>query len=193
MKLCRTFSLAGLLLLTSPKAWAQDGVYGRLEGDLSLSAEAGVATITPFAATAQVRALYLATVGAYGTVQAPTSDWSPVSFSAGVELRPLFLGRFLNGMEQGPAALDLALDAIFLGMGARFEGSRSAAFELGTGIEIPLLGRFDGFYLGGRLYQVFSRERMEGLGNGDTQLLLTLGYRGVLAAHLADWRDQLVR
>jgi hypothetical protein len=180
------------LALSPAPALAQDGAYGRLAGDLALDVEAGVGTVSAFGPVAQARALYLATAGVYGTAFAPRHQ--PAHAAVGVELRPLFLGRFLKAMERGPSTLDLALDSIFLSVGARFPGSRRAGLELGSGFELPLLGRYDGLFLGARVYRTFSDERLGGAPEGGaTQVLFTLGFRGVVTTHVVDVGDVLRR
>ncbi len=64
----------------------------------------------------------------------------------GVSLKPLFLLRWSNALESGPAVLDLALDSLALGLGASFAqprgrgfGSRTA-FETSLAAGVPLVG-----------------------------------------------------
>jgi hypothetical protein len=177
-----------------------DGVYGRLRGDLAISLEFGLAAGEGFgenrtASAAQARLLYLATAGVYGSIfrGAPGDDgrWQG---STGFELRPLFLGRFLKNLEQGPSTADLLLDSLFLGVGARFQPGRSPGFELSTGVEVPLQGRFDGAFLGLRVHHTLTAERLAGApGRGETLAFLSFGFRLMSTSHLVDVGDQLAR
>jgi hypothetical protein len=138
-----------------PPDAATDGVYGRFQGDTDVSLKLG----------GMVRDAGVAgSVGAsvhYYSLLGVTGDYSESlvadslharSASIGVELRPLFLPRWVLGMERGPAWLDLALDSAAFGFGAYFtdaeadaRGSRGAWVSLGFGA--PLLGDASGPWL----------------------------------------------
>ena len=171
-----------------------DGAYGRFDGDLGLGFDAGIALSTRVAPAGDVHALYLATAGIYGSVAGRTSDASSWSFAGGVELRPLFLPRFLTAREHGPAELDLILDSLSMRIGARrtHEGA-PPALELGAGLELPLTARFDGPYLALRALALLTQDRLRGQhddASGPAYLVsFTIGWRAVALAHIVDFRD----
>ncbi len=130
-----------------------DGVYGRFHGDTDLSLKlGGMIRDSQLAGSVGASAHYYSLLGITGDYsESLVADALHArSFSVGMELRPLFLPRWLLGLEQGPAWVDLTLDSACLGFGAYFsdagteldEGSRGAWVSLGFGI--PVLG-----YVGG--------------------------------------------
>ncbi|MCU0656388.1 MAG: hypothetical protein MUF64_14380 [Polyangiaceae bacterium] len=188
----RTASIALALVLTSATA-AADGAHGRLDGDLAPALEAGAA-LGPggLAPAARASLLYLATAGAQATWFAPRHGHRS-ALALGVELRPLFLPRFLKDRERGPARLDLLIDSVHLGLAARL-GPRRPGLDLSLGAELPLSASFAGWFLGLRLLRHWPHEALDpGLQGAQTQALFTLGYRAVLQAHLVDARDRILR
>ncbi len=103
----------------------KDGVYHRFDGDLALRLFAG----PHFDLENQSARLALGaeshffwSIGVYGNYEERLSHAnrqpSLVRAAAlGVSLRPLFLLRFKENLEQGPALLDLTLDSLSLGFG----------------------------------------------------------------------------
>lgn len=74
------------------------------------------------------------------------------SFSAGIEVRPLFLPRWALGLERGPAWLDLALDSLAAGFGAYFsdaelDGQNARGVWVSLGAGMPLLASASGPWL----------------------------------------------
>ncbi len=71
----------------------------------------------------------------------------------GLELQPLFLLRWSNAQERGPAFKDLFIDSVGLrgGVGIRLPESSQqmpkAFAELGIGLGIPLMARAQGPWL----------------------------------------------
>lgn len=156
-----SFAAALAVLVTGSPALSapNDGVYGRLDGDLDLSLGAGVAIAKGGALGALLgRAVFLDTVGLYATYADAFDSAQPLvrSFSTGVELRPLFLARWASGLETGPATLDLAIDSLALQLGtywaspSRSSSSSTPGLEVGAGFEIPLLAHASGPWLGVR-------------------------------------------
>ena len=136
----------GLLAATTAprRAYGTDGVdgmYGRLRGDLVLSAELGAGALGTAGAAqpvlaAAVRARYLDMTG---VVAGYDALW------LGVDFRPGLLARFTNDLEHGPRWLDLLVDSIGLDLGAAWMrpgagggGGGGAALVLGAGVELPL-------------------------------------------------------
>jgi hypothetical protein len=159
------FTLCGAVIfgISWPAAtWARPtdsgGVYGRLDGDFALSPSVGLERYRGDAqATIGLQAMYLSTVGA-GLYHADSrllfgasSDNRSVTTLA-VILSPLFLPRWSQAMEAGPALLDLTLDSFMLGFGTFWDYDRARAqLRRGTcissGLSVPLLARASGPWL----------------------------------------------
>ena len=200
--------LATALAVAAPRASAVEGAdtaYGRIDGDLSLVAGAG-ATFGPRGprATADLRIRYLLTAGLFATYE----DGALVSSGAeprralgtGIELRPLFLGRWLRGLETGHPHLDLTLDSLGLELGAVFLQPAGASFgerpglQLGLGLEIPILPRASGPIVGLHGGVRWSDRALGvdgGLGPADraAYLTVTLAFQQVFGGHLVDFGD----
>lgn len=139
-----------------------DGVYGRFEGDVetALAAGGGLHGSQP---SLQLRASahYFSTaglwVGSGFDLDAPDGQQAS-SLAFGVDLKPAFLPRFSQDMQQGPAMLDLLLDSISLSLGPYFrlgegaanaaEGARGLELSLGTGV--PLSRSLSGLWIDAR-------------------------------------------
>ena len=147
----RTFAIAmWALIWTASVAHAQvgDGAYGRLDGDLALSIAGGGALVLgerggpdpTGSATLELRARVLDSAG---VVVAP--EWRPEGTSRlvlAIDLRPVFLARFLLNGESGRAWVDLMIDSIGLDLGAALvlgrEGDVGAGVAVGLGLDLPL-------------------------------------------------------
>lgn len=170
-----------------------DGAYGRLDGDLAPSLEVGASLARGGVAPAALgRVLYLGSAGIQAGWWAPRGErrWST---SLGVEVRPLFLPRFLKNREQGPPRLDLLLDSIHLGLAARLGPGQKPGIDLTLGLEFPLSASFEGFFLGAQAGQSWPHEAFSGSGGSQMFALFSIGFRGVLQAHLVDARDRTLR
>lgn len=135
---------------------ADDGVYGRFDGDVFLGLGAGVELDAGVRVGGVARALFYQSAGIVaGFAQAPSSDarLERVGF-VGAELRPLFLPRFALDLEGMGPLLDLTLDSLSLGAGVCFpaeDGSdRHAALEFSMGLGVPLFLRANGLWLEAR-------------------------------------------
>ncbi|GAB4212655.1 MAG: hypothetical protein OHK0013_35670 [Sandaracinaceae bacterium] len=154
-------ALATLAVLGLPAAAAaqvhtqranDDGVYGRFGSDLvlSLGVNAGVSLGDPalaarasdaptLAIDAELRARILDSAG---VVIAP--QWRPDGASrliAALDIRPVFLARFLLGASTGDRYVDLFFDSLGVELGATVfapDGRVAVAFAVGFGAEIPL-------------------------------------------------------
>lgn len=132
-----------------------DGTYGRLDGDLDLGLGLGALVDLEHGepgAAARVSGHWFFMAGAYlsyadsfGTALDPKRR-----LGVGVDLRPLFLPRWTQNWEQGPAILDLMLDSLSLGLGASFDQPQGESFgvrqsfEASFGFGVPLAGRGPG-------------------------------------------------
>jgi hypothetical protein len=135
-----------------------DGVYGRLEGDVTLSAIA-LAELSEGGPAPGLRlaAHYYWMVGLTAGYVRPVSDDVPHHvLSAGVDVRPTFLPRWALDLQQGPSTLDLWLDSISLGVAANWaqppagDFGDSLALELSLGCGLPLSGKANGPWLDAR-------------------------------------------
>lgn len=135
----------------------KDTSYGRIDGDLAVVLGAG-ATFGPRAprATIDARFRYLQTAGLFATYEDALGGSSQPKrvFATGVELRPLFLARWLQGWELGEPRADLTIDSFALELGAVFSEPEGRAFgsrpglQAGIGVEVPIFPRASGLFLG---------------------------------------------
>lgn len=207
--------------VTPATAAAGDGAYGRLDGDLSLSIEAGISEALgadPYAGESlatRAGLVYVQTVGiavqydeGLGVEALPMRR----SLAGMVELRPLFWGRFSENLEQGPAFLDLFVDSFGIAVGmfgawpqARFcgeggpspnEGGRCPDYgmQASIGLELPLLPRASAPFIGLRgamRWSLGDRSAAFDAPPVSGLLTLTIGYRHLFETHLVDAADRL--
>lgn len=185
---------------------ADDGVYGRFDGDLDLRAGAGASFATGGPALcARAAAVYLGTAGLYAHyTDALGDDEAPVarSIAGGVFIQPLFLGRYASDLEHGPPTLDLLLDSVALGIGAFWEApqgrglAKEPGLELSLSLDVPLLADATGAFLGVRGALRWSAPALAGVeGARDEQralLSVTLSWHHVLRVHLVDAGDRVM-
>lgn len=137
-----------------------DGAYGRFEGDVDLGFGVGP-EFDGDSTRAHLRASahYFSMIGIAGAfAEDVASDTPRLSRLVSIELdlRPAFLPRFANDMQQGPGVLDLTLDSISLGLGVYWATPADQAFgdergfELSAGLAVPLIGRASGPFLEAR-------------------------------------------
>jgi hypothetical protein len=204
-------SISAALLLSSALLTREahaDGVYGRLDGDIGLAVEAGVSEalgedVAGESIAVRGGVFFLQTVGV--TVQyndALGIDALPLqrSVAGSVELRPLFLGRWAQNMEQGPAHLDLLIDSLGIGMGVfgawPRDGGTTHGMELSLGVLLPLLPRASTPFIAFRGALRWSLEQPPADAGRETAplsglLTLTIGYQHLFEVHLVDAGDQL--
>jgi hypothetical protein len=213
-----TAALAAALLATGPARADNDGVYGRLDGDVELRAHAGAAFASGGPAfAASLTAVYLSTAGIYTHYTDALGSGAPAvtrSVSAGVHFAPLFLGRYFTAAERGPAFFDLVIDSLAFELGAVWSAPRPAAvgpalqapgatwddhpgFEVALGAALPLIARATGPFIGVRAALRwrpgdFVAGAPGGLLDRGALLALTLGWHHVLRVHVVDAGD-LVR
>lgn len=202
---------AVLAIVASPAADAadaQDASHGRIDGDLAVALGAG-ATLGPRAprATADLRFRYLQTAGIFATYEdGPLlGDAEPKrAFATGVELRPLFIARWLQGWESGKPYLDLTLDSIGIELGAVFmqpEGARLGSkpgLQAGLGFEVPLFPRATGFFVGFHGGARWSDATLGGsaistAADRSLYLSMTISWQQIFGAHVVDLGDRRQR
>jgi hypothetical protein len=186
-----------------------DATYGRIEGDASIVAGAGVALgpRDPRAAV-DVRLRYLDTVGVFVTYEdgrlfGSGADPSRV-LAGGLELRPLFLGRWLKGMELGHARADLLVDSFGLELGGFLAQPAGGSFgqrpglQVGLGMELPVSGSASGLWIGlhGGLRwsdAALSGDALRGPSDRAAFLAITVTWHQFFGAHVVDLRDTAPR
>ena len=152
--IARVWAVLAVGMVFSRVVMAQDGdgLYNRLDRDLTLSAEASaggwVGRDTRPTVGVTVRARYLDEVGVVlGYDRAVTGDREDAVWT-GVDFRPLMLGRWVYDLEGDSRLTDLIVDSIGLDLGVAWlrpgevpgEGS-GFGFVLGTGVDLPLTWR----------------------------------------------------
>jgi hypothetical protein len=183
-----------------------DTTYGRIDGDVSLAFGAGI-TLAPRAPrlAADFRLRYVDTIGAWVTYEegpliGSSSDPRRV-FASGLEIRPLFLGRWLQGWELGSPRFDLALDSLGLELGAFFaqpEGARFGSrpgFQVGLGLEVPIFetasGPWIGFHGGARWSDTaLGGSVIQGPSDRSLFLSITVRWHFFLGTHVVDIGDR---
>jgi hypothetical protein len=183
----------------------EDGTYGRIEGDLGVVVGAG-GVLAPRGprGSVELRLRYLDTAGIFVTEEDAPLFGSPSDprrvFATGIEVRPLFLARWLTGREFLSARPDLLVDSFGLELGAFFEQPQGAAFasrpgvQAGLGIELPILPRASGPFIGLHGGVRWSDSALEGAsisGPNDRALFLsiTVAWHQIFGAHVVDFRD----
>ena len=180
--------------------------YGRVRGDVVLVVGAGT-VVAPrgVRGEAELRARYLDSAGVFATYEDGASLASGVEpgrvLSAGLELRPLFLFRWLQGKETGNPWFDLVVDSFGLEAGATLsqpsgEGFEQAGLQLGVGLEVPFLPSASGPWLGlhaGLRWSdnAIASGQVSDADDRSAYVAVTLSWHEVMLTHLVDVRDQL--
>ena len=201
------FALATTLSASTASALdGPDTAYGRIDGDGSASLAVGAA-FGPRAprAALDLRLRYLWTAGVFVTYEdgplLGTSSEPRRAFAGGIELRPLFLAKWLQGKETGNAYLDLTIDSLGLELGAVFVQPAFASFaskpglQAGLGLQVPLFPRATGPVIGlhgGARWSnsVLSGRDPESASDRSLFFLLTVGWQQVFGAHIVDLGDR---
>jgi hypothetical protein len=205
--------LAAAALLVLPSRAGADGpaegTYGRIAGDMTLvGALGGVVAARGPRAEAELRLRYLESVGAFvsyedGAVLGSSAEPERV-LTAGAEVRPLFLFRWLRGKEGASAWRDMTIDSLGLELGATFAQPAGTGFasvgglQIGLGVEVPLLPRSTGPWIGlhGGLRWVDSALESGVIRSVDDRaafLAITVAWHQEIVAHLVDLGDRAPR
>jgi hypothetical protein len=201
---------AALLFAHAASAEEPDTTYGRVDGDLGFVGGAGVAVgaRTPRAAL-DLRLRYLDTAGVFITYEdgsifssAETRADPRRVLAGGIEIRPLFLARWLRGRETGVGHLDLAIDSLGLELGAftsQPDGASSLAerpgLQLGMGLELPVLAQASGPWIGLHPGVRWSDAALGGdpvrvPSDRALYLAITLSWHQLFGAHVVDVHDR---
>ncbi len=203
--------LAGSARAAEPAASPRgpDTTYGRIDGDVAVVAGLGVA-IGPRdpRAALDARLRYLDSVGLFVTYEDGRlfgSGADPTRVLAGgLELRPLFIGRWLEGLELGEARPDLFLDSFGIELGgflAQPSGGsfgQRPGFQVGLALELPVSGRASGLWLGlhGGLRwsdATLGGDDVRGPSDRAAYLAITVAWHQFFGAHVVDLRDTAPR
>ncbi len=176
-----------------------DGAYGRLNRDtiLSYGAGYGLGFDASHTFAADLRARYLDSAG---LVVAPEirANGEP-AIAVAVEIRPLFLGKFLTGRYSGQSWLDLTVDSIGVEVGSWFgplDKKTGAAFLVGTGVDVPLgADGSSGLWLRLGARWIYAHERDLGspeVEGGTSKVLITavLYFRSAVDLGIASWEPR---
>ena len=183
-----------------------DTAHGRIDGDLSTSVAIGAAfgPRGPRAA-ADLRLRYVWSAGVFATYEDGPLLGSPAeprrAFAAGVELRPLFFAKWLQGKESGNAYFDLTVDSLGLEFGAVFLQPAGTSFaskpglQAGIGIHVPIFPRATGPVVGlhgGARWSdsALAGRDIESATDRSLFLLVTLGWQQVFGGHVVDLGDR---
>lgn len=190
----------------SSAASPSDPSHGRFDGDLAIAGALGP-TMSPrgLRVTADLRLRYLSTAGVFGTYEDgasfDTSAEPRRALAFGIELRPLFLGRWATDRELGRPRLDMFIDSLGLELGAVFQEPKGARFgakpglQMGLGVELPFFTRPSGPFLslhgGVRLSDVaLSGGPLEGPSDRSLYLLIAIGWQQLFGGHVVDLGDR---
>lgn len=195
-----------MALARAASAASPPPTYGRIDGDVAFVVGAGM-VVAPrgVLAEAELRVRYLDSAGAFVTYEDAPLVGSPAEprrcIVAGVELRPMFLLRWLQGLETEHAALDLWIDSIGLELGALWLqpagdgfGAR-AGVQFGLGMEVPLTGAATGPWVGLRGGLRWSDDALafgavRSADDRSAYLALTIAWHQLVATHLVDVGDE---
>lgn len=184
-----------------------DASYGRARGDVTLVAGAGAVVAQPGPrGEVELRVRYLEVAGLFASYEdALGSAAEPRRvFATGLEVRPLFLFRWLDDREASEARLDLVVDSIGLELGAAFEQPYGAAFssrpgaQVGLMIELPVLASATGPWIGLHAGVRWSDAALAG-GSTDSPddralyLSITAAWHQVVLTHAIDVGDRAPR
>lgn len=179
--------------ISEPRDGRGDGVHGRFAGDFDLGFGLGLGTTQDDAlGAARLSLHYYSTLGVYAVYADGLGQEGEIRRfgSIGAELRPLFLPRWSQDLEQGPATLDLAIDSLSLGMGAFFAQPRGRDFgserglELSLGAGLPFFQNASGPWLEARY--VYRWLDPGGADERDHAVLVVLSWHSVLLSGLAE-------
>ena len=205
-------AIAACLALRSGVARADEGpepTYGRIAGDVTVVGGIGgvVATRGP-RAEAELRLRYIESGGVFVSYEDGTTFGSAAEpgrfLTAGAELRPLFLYRWLQGREERVPRLDLAIDSFGLELGAVFAQPAGAGFaslggvQVGLGLELPIWPRSTGPWIGlhgGVRWSdaLLASGAVHDADDRSVFLAVTLAWHQVVLAHLVDEGDRAPR
>jgi len=199
--------VVALPALGGPASADEAPTRGRIDGDVALVLGAGM-VIAPRAPRleCEARIRYLDSAGVFVAYEDSAAFGSEPKrvLSAGVELRPLFLGRWLEGLEVDNARLDLFVDSFGLELGVAFSQPSGSAFgstrglQIGLGLELPMLpkatGPWVGLHAGVRWNQdAAAMGLVQNVDDREAYVALTVAWHQLVGAHLVNLGDRFAR
>lgn len=183
----------------SSVAAAQDGAYGRLEGDLTLEAALGGGVAFEGeqilgAGTLELRARYIDVAGLFAGFELRPEGASRVLL--GVDVRPLFLARFLLNATFGDRYWDVLFDSIGIDLGVAIlplDERVGAALAVGFGLDVPIVFFGEGYEgislrLAGRHVAALATDRFGPDGGANDWLAMAaIVVRGSVSTGLPSW------
>jgi hypothetical protein len=180
--------------------------YGRVDGDVSLVVGiGGVLAARAPRAEGELRVRYLESAGLFATYEdgpvfGSGSEPSRV-IAAGLELRPVFLYRWLRGLETRRARFDLTLDSLGLEFATTLSQALAASspsspgMQIGLGIEVPVQAAATGPWVG---IHGGIRWGADALAYGEVRdavdraayLAVTIGWHQMIITHIVDVGDE---
>lgn len=193
----------------APPAVQKDTTYGRIDGDVGIVVGAGLAVgpDSPRGAL-DLRFRYIETAGIFFSYEDGAmfgGGAEPVRVLAGgIELRPLFVGRWLKGLELGNPRADLMIDSLGFELGGFFAQPQGEQFasrpgmQVGLGLEVPILPRASGPWVGLHGGMRFSDAELGGKPSSDPAdkaffLAITLEWHQIVGTHAVDALDRAPR
>ena len=182
---------------------AGDATYGRIDGDSALAFSAGAAfDVRGVRGSVDLRYRYLQTAGIFATYEEGFGAGAEPArlVLGGLELRPLFLGRWLQGLETFHPRLDILLDSFAIEVGG-FAGQKAggnfgdaAGLSFGIGLELPLLPRANGPFIGVRAAVRWSREALSAADTTTVDVrafvvTVAIGWQALFGSHVVDLGD----
>jgi hypothetical protein len=182
---------------------SSDPTRGRIDGDLALVLGAG-AVVAPRAprVEAEFRFRYLDSAGGFVTYEDAAGLGSDPRrlLGAGLEVRPLFLARWLSGLETPRARIDLITDSFGLELGLFISQPSWASgwrggFQAGLGLEIPVLpkatGPWFGVHAGLRWSEAaVSTGIVRDVDDRAGYMAITVAWHQMVSTHLVDLGDR---
>ncbi len=172
-----------------------DGVYGRFDGDLDIGIAAG-ADFSEGQTAGAIRGTlhYFSMAGVFASyADALGADDASFErlFAFGIDVRPMFVPRWVENRQRGPGFADLVIDSLSLSLGAFFASPPDQdfgdlrGFEGSLGLGLPLMARATGLWLEARGVLRWADERggpADVAGAG----LLVLGWHTIVETPLLD-------
>jgi hypothetical protein len=191
-----------LLAAADASAMDTDATYGRIDGDSALAVSVGAAIdVRGVRGALDVRYRYIQSAGLFLTYEEGFGAGAePARLGVcGLELRPLFLLRFLQGQELGIPRLDLLIDSIAIELGPFMAQPTGGNFgdviglSLGLGAELPLLPRANGPFIAVRAALRWSREALSAADTTSVDVrafvvTVAFGWQGIFGGGVVDLR-----